>query len=129
MKVSDKKSGTVYEAVQWFRNGDVPDDYSNTRIVIKEGSLFTETPEQARLLGHSGQIVSRYFSATKSETECSCGQLFENHGLVANSFFDVTGQENRLVCPGDWMLKGPSSPWFRVAQNDFNDLYEVVNEN
>lgn len=77
-----KAKPIVIEAVQWFKNGDHPLDYSDE---------YTQT---------EGKLV-RYFRDPEisGHSKCKvCGNIMHDHGLIENN-------GGYVVCPGDMIIK------------------------
>lgn len=94
----------LLQAVQWFKNGDHPDDNCD---------------------GQSEGKVVRYFSAgADSDVLCNeCKEPLRKHGYIDNP--DVV---NRVVCPGDWVMSPKKGYYFAFPQKDFAENYEVIAE-
>jgi hypothetical protein len=77
----------VFQAHQWQKNGDHPDDYRDSRLARE----------------FEGAIV-RYFRRpdVSGEDVCAfCSKTFHEHGWIdpaQNKNFEY------VVCPGDWIL-------------------------
>jgi DNA-directed RNA polymerase subunit L len=84
--------------VQWFKNGDHPDDYRDERPVIIDGDLKTIPGAYAWACGWEGRIVRYYrHPDTSGEERCAvCGHPFHEHGWI--------DAQNLTVCPGYWVL-------------------------
>ena len=99
----------VVDAIQWFKNGDHPED--NTKIIIgSDGGLFRS----------EGKIV-RYYRVPEldGQHECQyCGDIMHNHGWIDNQ----DGGYN--VCPGDWIIKGALGEYYVCHPNYFEKMYE-----
>jgi len=109
MKKYQKKSIGI-EAVQWFKNGDHPEDNCGT-FDIGEGSFQGE-----------GHIV-RYFRHpnVSGESPCKhCGETMHIHGWID------TLKAGHNVCPGDWIIKGINGELYPCKPHIFEETYDVV---
>lgn len=101
------------QAVQWFKNGDHPDD---------DCHMLPNPPFEA--LRQSGGKVVRRFSdpMVDRESACpTCGVRMRDHGFIDNP--DVA---NTVVCPGDWVMSPKKGYYFAFPQKDFQENYEVI---
>jgi len=106
MKKYQKKS-IVIEAVQWFKNGDYPEDNCET---FDTG----EGPSQGE-----GHIV-RYFRHpnVSGESPCKhCGETMHVHGWID------TLESGHSVCPGDWIIKGIKKELYPCKPDIFELTY------
>ena len=101
MKV--KRKPEIFEATQWWRNGDHPRD-NVFRMFEDTRSIPTQPREGA---------VVRYFRnpGIDGESKCLCGYRFHDHGFIDIPMHDIK------VCPGDY-----------IVENEDGDLVEVVAE-
>ncbi len=98
-----RKKPVVIEAVQWFKNGDHPED----EYVHLEGKLV------------------RYFRRpdVPDESICSeCGKIFHDHGWID------TLEDGHRVCPGDWIIRGVKGEFYPCKPDIFEASYEPVKE-
>lgn len=104
-----RKKPVVIEAVQWFKNGDHPNDEC---VEINPPNLaITE-----------GKIV-RYFrdSFVVPDKICShCKVQMHDHGWID------TLEAGHRVCPGDWIITGISGERYPVKDDIFRMTYDVV---
>jgi hypothetical protein len=94
-----RKKPVVIEAVQWFTNGDHPED----------GPAVTEG------------LVVRYFRRPDipGDLACSeCGQPFHVHGWID------TLEDGHRVCPGDWIITGVRGERYPCKPDIFEATYE-----
>ena len=93
--VKFRKKLVVVEAVQWFKNGDHPEDNMDT-FIGPDGDLIEE----------EGDVVQYYYPPQlplipDSLRKCEhCGAVMKNHGWID------TAEGGRIVCPGDWIITG-----------------------
>ena len=108
-----RKKPVVIEAIQWFKNGDHPDD----------GELKAEdAPYKSRL--YEGKVV-RYFRDPdiSGSVKCKhCGLLMKDHGWID------TLEGGHIVCPGDYIITGIAGERYPCKSDIFKDTYEPVDE-
>jgi hypothetical protein len=105
-----RKKPVVIEAVQWFKNGDHPDDDLPPADKIVAG----ERTEGA---------VVRYFRHPDipGDQECSkCGHLMRDHGWID------TLEDGHNVCPGDWIITGVAGERYPCKPAIFAATYDPV---
>lgn len=111
-----RKKPVVIEAVQWFKNGDHPDDR------VGEALLDPISGESYdRLEG----VVVRYFRRPEPEysgtlTHKPCGRIWHDHGWVD------TLEGGHTVCPGDWIIRGVHGEFYPCKPGIFEATYEPV---
>lgn len=93
--------GNVNEMrIQWFKNGDHPQDYSRTHEGLDGGVWRIFPPEERKARGWEGDVV-RYFRHpdVPGDTVCdACGSTMHEHGWLDS------GDSGQIVCPGDWIV-------------------------
>ncbi len=108
-----RKRPIIFEAFQWFKNGDHPEDGNET---------FTfEEYENERC---EGKVV-RYFRHPyiSSDSICSkCGIVMNKHGWID------TLEDGHNVCPGDWIMTGIQGEYYPIKPNILKATYELVEE-
>lgn len=103
-----RKKPVVIEAIQWFRNGDHPED----GVAAARGQL---RPAEGRLI--------RYFRHPDipSAQICSeCGIRFHDHGWID------TLEGGHRVCPGDWIITGIKGERYPCKDKIFRATYDPV---
>lgn len=103
-----RKLPVVISAVQWFENGDHPEDF----VKVREGS-GEET---------EGKLV-RYFRRADSadgDTCTDCGNLYLDHGWID------TLEAGHRVCPGDWIIRGIEGEFYPCKPGIFAATYELA---
>lgn len=107
-----RKKPVVIDAVQWFQNGDHPEDYDRDAD-YEEASECCE-----------GQIVRYYRHPDVSglKTCQHCGRIMHDHGWID------TLKGGHTVCPGDWIIKGVKGEFYPCKPDIFEATYEPVNE-
>ena len=104
-----------FEAHQWFRNGDHPDDY-------KTMPQYYDALEMRQRI--ECRVVRRYQSnRVDMKSSCDyCGLPFDKHGMV----YTLDGE--RMVCPSDWIVTGRNGIWYPINQKTFEQTYELVED-
>lgn len=108
-----RKKPIVIEAVQWFKNGDHPQD----------DCYWVHDKSSDRFLSE-GKVV-RYFRRPDVDPEslCSeCGQRFHVHGWIN------TKEDEHRVCPCDWIITGVRGEFYPCKPDIFEQTYEKVND-
>ena len=106
-----RKKPVVIEAIQWFKNGDHPED--NSCPISPENNNLSE-----------GEIV-RYYRTPDldGQNECKyCGDIMHNHGWIE----DLEG--GHIVCPGDFIIKGVRGEFYACKPDIFKETYEEVKD-
>lgn len=104
----------LLQAVQWFKNGDHPDD---------ECVMLPGIPHEASYQSE-GKVVRPFSAGANSDVLCNeCKEPIRKHGYIGNP--DVV---NRIVCPGDWVMSPMKGYYFAFPQKDFAENYEVITE-
>ena len=104
-----RKKPVVIEATQWFKNGDHPDDGTETFIAPSDGREYR----------CEGKVV-RYFRHPEISGEqlCSkCGIRLHEHGWID------TLEDGHNVCPGDWIIKGVKGEFYPCKPDIFAATY------
>lgn len=86
--------------VQWFKNGDHPQDYAEDRHGLENGKLVTFSAAWCKSKDWEGDIV-RYFRHPNIDglTDCPlCGATMHEHGWLDD------GGNGEAVCPGDFIV-------------------------
>ncbi|KDD44874.1 hypothetical protein L532_2291 [Bordetella bronchiseptica OSU095] len=117
-----RKKPVVVAAVQWFKNGDHPKDYSKTHDGLENGELRKFAPEERRANGWEGDIVRYYRRPDDSgERACQhCGKTMHFHGWID------TLEGGHIVCPGDWIITGVEGEHYPCKPGIFVETYEPV---
>ena len=110
-----RKKPVVIEAVQWFKNGDHPED-NCVPIQPSEGDKEVFMSE--------GKVV-RYYRRPEldGQDKCNyCNDIMHNHGWID------TSEGGHIVCPGDWIIKGIKGEFYPCKPDIFEHSYELVVE-
>lgn len=94
-----RKKPVIIEAIQWFKNGDHPDDGDERR----EGKVvrYYRRPD---VLGHD---LCQH-----------CGVNMHRHGWID------TLEGGHIVCPGDWIITGVKGEHYPCKPDIFAATYE-----
>ena len=106
-----RKKPVVIEATQWQKNGDHPQDGTET---------FEEGQFKGQLL--EGKLV-RYYRTPEcdGENKCKrCGKTMHYHGWVE------TLEGGHIVCPGDFIITGVQGENYPCKPDIFKATYEPV---
>ncbi len=106
-----RKKPVVVEAVQWFKNGDHPEDHLNA-------------PEGPCDMSREGSLV-RYFRRpdVPGQGGCvNCDSVMHDHGWIE------TLEGGHRVCPGDWIIKGIKGEFYPCKPDIFEAIHEEVND-
>ena len=104
-----RKKPVVIEAIQWFKNGDHPEDR-------RDSITGDPTPP-----GSEGQVVRRYNRprVVGYQENCSvCGCPFRDHGWID------TLESGHRVCPSDWIITGVQGEQYPCKPDIFLQTYE-----
>jgi hypothetical protein len=119
-----RKKPVVIDATQWFKNGDHPLDYSESRISVENGQPVTLSGEEAAKRKWEGGLV-RYFRCPDVHglDYCKhCNVIMNAHGWID------TKEGGHIVCPGDWIITGVQGENYPCKPDIFKATYEPVNE-
>lgn len=119
-----RKKAVVVEAIQWFKNGDHPDDYAKPIHGTECGRPIIYSPQHQRINDWEGQVVGRYPTPDEpSATGCRhCGRDMHDHGWID------TLEGGHIVCPGDWVITGVAGEHYPCKPDIFEATYELVEE-
>src|SRR5690242_7154198 len=106
-----RKRPVVIEAVQWFKNGDHPDDKC----------YYIDDKSPYRFLSE-GKVV-RYFRRPEAEYAVEtlhdkCGIRWHDHGWID------TLEGGHTVCPGDFIITGVQGERYPCKPDIFAATYE-----
>lgn len=96
----------IKNAVQWFKNGDHPEDGEGR---FASGEFKGEKYE--------GKVV-RYFRhpcVDGGDICAKCSYTFHNHGWIDN------GLSGLMVCPGDWIVKDETGKYFNISKEKYQN--------
>ena len=100
----------VVDAIQWFKNGDHPEDYTNDSVGLEDGNLRTFTGAYRKEKEWEGSVVRYYRTPDMDgQTPCKhCSVIMHNHGWID------TLERGHIVCPGDWIITGVDNEYYPV---------------
>jgi hypothetical protein len=108
-----RKKPVVIDAVQWFKNGDHPEDNVGETLTdpLNEGQTYERL---------EGAVVRFYRNPDDNgERECEhCGIRMHEHGWIDT----LEGGHN--VCPGDWVITGVKGEMYPCKPDIFEATYE-----
>jgi len=106
-----RKKPVVIEAVQWFKNGDHPEDH----VGAPEGPYDPK---------REGTLVRYYRDPNvKGDYVCShCERVMHDHGWID------TLEGSHIVCPGDWIIRGIKGEFYPCKPDIFEATYEAVDD-
>jgi hypothetical protein len=106
-----RKKPIVIEAIQWFKNGDHPND----------GCVMLGDGHDEPFLSE-GKVVRYYRNPeTSGHEKCSkCGDFIKNHGWID------TLEGGHTVCPKDWIITGIKGEYYPCKPDIFAKTYEEV---
>lgn len=104
------------DAVQWFQNGDHPEDCVGEILTDPLGG-----PDYARLEG----AIVRFFRLPDPEyagqkVHDLCGRIWHDHGWID------TLEGGHTVCPGDWIITGVKGEHYPCKPDIFEMTYDPV---
>ena len=97
-----RKPGVVI-AKQWFRKGDIPE--------VVEPYIDDFIDDDDRFCEHCGTPISK-------------------HGRI-NAFvskYEHVFEGERIVCPGDWIVKNEKGEYYLMKPDIFSEIYEEVDK-
>lgn len=124
-------------AVQWFKNGDHPDDRVG-KMEIDEMKLAelrpdlldsfdgqiadADVPDEARYKRVEGAVV-RFFRRPEPKYDGAkhhdlCSRSWDSHGWID------TLEGGHTVCPGDWIITGIHGEYYPCKDSIFRESYE-----
>lgn len=113
--------------VQWFKNGDHPEDYSRDLEGIENNELRVYTGIERKENGWEGDIV-RYYRHPYVEGDqicikCKCEM--NEHGWIDN---ESKHPHCFAVCPGDFIIEIAEHVYYNFNSNDIMALQYIVND-
>lgn len=108
-----RKKPVIIEAVQWFKNGDHPNDSNET---FEDGEFKGELLE--------GKIV-RYYRTPDldGQSKCkNCRNIMHLHGWID------TLEGGHIVCPGDFIITGIHGERYPCKPDIFEKTYDPAED-
>jgi hypothetical protein len=111
-----RKKPVEIQSVQWFKNGDHPDDHV--------GELADDPISGEKYERLEGAVV-RFFRRPEPEyagdkAHDRCGHTWHDHGWID------TLEGGHTVCPGDWVITGVQGERYPCKPDIFEATYEPV---
>lgn len=118
----------VFEAHQWFKNGDHPDDYKEPRQGLENGQMRSWTGEEAKkALDWEGAVVRRYRRPdVPGQMVCKvCNHKMDDHGWIDHGM-----GAGMSVCPGDYISTDPLNQYVYRShtRQSFEAMYDLAPE-
>ena len=115
-----RKKPVVIEAIQWFKNGDHPNDYARDMEDFEDGRPRTFSGAERKARGWEGDIVRYYRRPDDSGRRvCAhCSITMHAHGWID------TLEGGHVVCPGDWIITGIEGEHYPCKPDIFAATYE-----
>lgn len=119
-----RKKPVVVDAVQWFKNGDHPLDYSRPYFNHENGAITTISPAYRRERQWEGDVVRYYRHPDDDDQRCCeyCRHRMHDHGWID------TLEGGHIVCPGDWVITGVKGEHYPCKPDVFATTYDCVEE-
>lgn len=116
------RKSDVFEATQWFKNGDHPGDYARDHDGYENGEVRVFTGEERKARGWEGDVVRYFRSPLVSGLEaCAlCGAVMHDHGWID------TPPNGLTVCPGDWVMTRNEGEYYPCKPDVFAKIYVSV---
>ena len=107
-----RKKPVVVQAVQWFKNGDHPEDHC--------GEVRTDPVTGENYTVVEGELVRYYRNPDVRGTDhcAKCGQEFHLHGWID------TLEGGHITCPADWVITGVQGEHYPCKPDIFEATYE-----
>lgn len=117
-----RKRPIVIEAIQWFKNGDHPDD--DCTMITPPEKYRGEPGFSMEPFKSEGKVV-RYFRRpdVRGVQPCDhCRSAMYSHGWIE------TLEGGHIVCPGDWIITGIAGERYPCKPDIFEATYEPATE-
>lgn len=108
-----RKKPVVIEATQWFKNGDHPEDATET-FTGSDGEPFEGEGHVVRYYRHPGDDAERLCQ--------HCNVRMHEHGWIDT----LEGGHN--VCPGDYIITGVQGERYPCKPDIFTATYDAVDD-
>ena len=119
-----RKKPVVIEAIQWFKNGDHPQDYEGGKDQFERGVIKHYSAQYLRDNDWEGKVVRRFRRPDVSgEQICGqCGNTVHVHGWID------TLEGGHIVCPNDYIITGVKGERYPCKPDIFAMTYEPISE-
>jgi hypothetical protein len=111
-----RKKPVEIDAVQWWKNGDHPDDHV--------GEVLPDPISGRQYTRQEGAVV-RYFRHPDypgEQVHDRCSRTWDDHGWID------TIEGGHTACPGDWIITGVQGELYPCKPDIFEATYEAVAE-
>ena len=117
-----RKKPVIVEAAQWFKNGDHPEDYAQSKNGFVNGLIRAFGSSERAAKGWEGSVVRYYRNPDDhSDRACSsCRRIMHDHGWID------TAEGGHIVCPGDYIITGVQGERYPCKPDIFEATYEPV---
>ena len=117
-----RKKPVIIEATQWFKNGDHPEDYAQSKNGFVNGLIRAFGSSERAAKGWEGSVVRYYRNPDDhSDRACSsCRRIMHDHGWID------TAEGGHIVCPGDYIITGVQGERYPCKPDIFEATYEPV---
>lgn len=114
-----RKKPIVVDAVQWFKNGDHPEDYLEWTDGFENEELVEFSPEYQQDMNWEGQLVRYYRNPDDDGARpcTACDQIMHRHGWIE------TAEGGHIVCPGDYIITGVQGERYPCKPSIFEATY------
>ena len=110
-----RKKPVVVDIVQWFKNGDHPDDKTH---------MIHSSRDSDQEFFSEGKVV-RYYRRPEcdGQKQCKkCSNIMHLHGWID------TLEGGHIVCPGDWIITGIKGERYPCKPDIKEATYEKVED-
>jgi hypothetical protein len=112
MQQTFRKKPVEIQAVQWWKNGDHPDDGVGEIVPDLAGYYVRQEGAVVRFFRHP--------DVPGQQTHDRCGQTWHEHGWID------TIEGGHTACPGDWIITGVQGERYPCKPDIFEATYELV---
>lgn len=119
------KNTQLFEATQWYKNGDHPLDH-----VEKTDPLTGEiiTAEMQKENDYEGAVVRRFRHPGVNGTDVcpSCNRIVDDHGWIDSDLTKTP--DGAVVCPSDYVIGAPEGQYASMPASVFEGIFEKVSD-
>ncbi len=102
-----QRKTVVVDAVQWFKNGDHPDD-----------NCFAPNDPKQGVTSAEGRVVGFYRGLGGGACP-DCGRMMHDHGTLSEII-------DKSVCPGDWIVTNETGLRWVMDHESFIKQYDPI---
>lgn len=116
----------IVDAVQWFKNGDHPEDYAYDQYRLEDGLLKLFTGQFRKEQNWEGSVVRYYrHPQVPGSHVCSvCKQCMHDHGLIDSTM--VNNEDGLVVCPGSYVITDSNGMLSVKSKEVFESEYKEI---